>query len=220
MIRPRGTLSKKKENRVFFRETVEVSGRTQRAIFVDRFIELSSVWNNVIDKRAYFSDSSFESVLRAQGLLVVVNGTIVMPTDAEEKEKWLMKDGKASSILIASLNEGQANHLLSCETSKQMYEKIESLHKVKSEVRLMNLYEEYFSRKMNYDESVAEYVPKCSMLAAEIEDQGEKLSDNIKMVRIVSSLTPKFKNFRTVWYNVNERKIDDFLPDCNWKRTN
>lgn len=151
-----------------------------------------------------------KSVLRAQGLLDVVNGTTTMPTTADEKEKWLMRDGKASPVLIASVNEAQANHLLSCETSKQMYDKIESLHKVKSEVRIMNLYEEYFSLKMNDDEKVTEYVSKCSMLAAAIEDQGEKLSDNIKMVRIVSSLTPKFKNFRTVWYN--ERKIDDLLP--------
>ncbi|XP_015439623.1 PREDICTED: uncharacterized protein LOC107194495 [Dufourea novaeangliae] len=40
-------------------------------------------------------------------------------------------------------------------------------------------------------------------LATEIESQGEQLSENI-MVRIVSGLTSRFKNFKTVWYNVKE----------------
>lgn len=49
-------------------------------------------------------------------------------------------------------------------------------------------------------------------MAAEIEDQGEKLSDNIKMIRIISSLSPKFSNFKTVWYNVKDaRTIDNML---------
>lgn len=49
-------------------------------------------------------------------------------------------------------------------------------------------------------------------LAAEIEDQGEPLSDNIKMSRIISSLHPRFQNFKTVWFNIREgRDLNNLL---------
>lgn len=154
-----------------------------------------------------------KAVLRGNGILDVVNGTTPKPEGQEEAEKWMIRDGKAMALLISSIEMEQANHVLNCASSKEVYDKIESLHKTKSEVRVMNLYEEYFSLSMNEDESVAAYFSRCSLLASEIEDQGEKLSENIKMVRIISSLTPKYKNFRTVWYNVKEgRKLDEMLP--------
>lgn len=157
-----------------------------------------------------------KAFLRGHGLLDVVTGAApepVDPTETAELEKWALRDGKAMSILISSINPEQANHVLNCESSKQVYDKIQSLHKTISEVRIMNLYEEYFSLKMGDDESVATYFSRCSMLASEIEDQGEKLTENIKMVRIISSLTPKFKNFRTVWYSIKEgRELENLLP--------
>lgn len=41
-------------------------------------------------------------------------------------------------------------------------------------------------------------------MASGIESQEEKLSDNIKMCRIIHGLTPKFRNFRTVWFNIKD----------------
>ena len=61
---------------------------------------------------------------------------------------------------------------------------------------------------MQEDESVVAYASKMSSLAA----QREKLSDNIKMVRIISSLTSRFQNFKTVWYNIKEgRTIENLM---------
>nr|CAD7463191.1 unnamed protein product [Timema tahoe] len=48
-------------------------------------------------------------------------------------------------------------------------------------------------------------VPSPAMkLAAEIGDQGEKLSDNLRMMRIIRGLTQRYQNFKTVWYNKRE----------------
>lgn len=64
---------------------------------------------------------------------------------------------------------------------------LSSIYVKNSEIRVMNLYEEYFSLKMKDDETNASYVSK-------IEAQGEQLSDKLKMVRIISSLPSKFNN--------------------------
>ncbi|KAG5873757.1 hypothetical protein JTB14_008327 [Gonioctena quinquepunctata] len=102
------------------------------------------------------------------------------------------------AVLISSLESDQAQLILTCTNAYEIWSKLSSIYEKKSEVSVMNLYKQYFAIKMTEDENVASYVAKVSKLASEIENQGEKLTDNIKMVRIISSLTPKFTNFKTV----------------------
>lgn len=155
-----------------------------------------------------------DAVLKGQGLLAIAHGRVNFDDTASQdaKDLWVKRDGKAMGILISSIEKDQANHILSCTTSHEVYSKLQNIHDKQSEVKVMCLYEEYFSLKMQEDESVAAYVSKVSSLAAEIEAQGEKLSDNIKMVRIISSLTPKYQNFKTVWYNIKEgRTLENLM---------
>lgn len=147
------------------------------------------------------------AILRGKGLLSVVDGSSPKPAATEDdksREEWSQKDGKAMAILFSTISKSQTEHVLSCQTAAEMMAKIDSVHQVKSDVRVMMLYEEYFSAKMQEDESVASYFSRLSTLACDIESQGEKLSDNIKMCRIIHGLTPKFRNFRTVWFNIKE----------------
>ena len=155
-----------------------------------------------------------DAVLKGQGLLSIVQGKIKLNDSISQDhiDLWTKRDGKAMDILICSIEKDQASHILSCTTSNEVYEKLMNIHDKQSEVKVMCLYEEYFSLKMKEDESVAAHVSKVSSLAAEIEAQGEKLSDNIKMVRIISSLPPRFQNFKTVWYNIKEgRTIENLM---------
>lgn len=154
------------------------------------------------------------AILRAKDLEDVVNGTSAKPavTDAAELKKWLQKDGMAISVLFASLNVDQSRLVLSCKSSKEIMDLLESIHNKKSDVKVMGLYEEYFAVKMMEDEKVAAYVSKVNNLAHELEEQGEKLTDNLKLCRIISGLSSKFSNFRTVWYNIAEcRSMDTLL---------
>lgn len=102
---------------------------------------------------------------------------------------------------------------MSCKTSKEIISTLESIHGKRSDVRVMGLYEEYFALKMSEDEKVATYYSRVDTLSHEIEDQGEILSDKLKTSRIISGLTSKFGNFRTVWFNIKEdsRTMDTLL---------
>lgn len=154
------------------------------------------------------------AILRSQELVDIVDGTCAKPDETESSEtkrKWQQRDGKAMAILFASINAEQSLHVLDCKSAKSIMDVLESIHMKKSDVRIMSLYEEYFALKMNEEESVTAYVSKVRTIASELEDQGEKLSDNLKMCRIVSSLTPKFQHFRTIWYNIKECRTMETL---------
>lgn len=62
------------------------------------------------------------------------------------------------NAIIQSLDAERANYVLSCETSKDIIDKLSSIYEKNSEIRIMTLYEEYFAVKMKDDESVACYM--------------------------------------------------------------
>lgn len=165
--------------------------------------------------------------MKAQGLTDNVEGNAPDSTASDVvKQKYDRQEGKAMNAVIQSLDIERANLVLTCKTAKEMIDKLSSIFEKNSEIRVMSLYEEYFSIKMREDETVASYTAKVTQLASEIEQQGEKLSDNLKMVRIISSLPPKFNNYKTVWYNTKDtRTIDTLmsslqLEEDNLKRIN
>ena len=105
-----------------------------------------------------------DAVLKGQGLLGVVQGVCKLndSISQDQRDLWTKRDGKAMGILMSSIEKDQANHILSCTTANEVYDKLKNIHDKQSEVKVMCLYEEYFSIKMPEDESVAAYVSKVS----------------------------------------------------------
>lgn len=160
--------------------------------------------------------------MKAHALTDNIEGKVPVSNASEEtKATYERKEGRAMNALIQSLDSERANIVLSCTTAKEMIERLSSIYEKNSEIRVMNLYEEYFALKMKEDESVTTYVSKCNMLASEIEAQGEKLSEKLKMIRIISSLAPGFNNFKTVWYNIKEtRSLDTLMSSLQLEEDN
>ena len=120
------------------------------------------------------------------------------------------------NAIIQSLDAERANIVLTSETANKKNDKLESIYEKNSEIRVMNLYEEYFSIKMSENETIANYVSKVISLASDIESQGEKLSNKLKMVRIISSLPPKYNHYKTVWYKQKRTdQLKRYFPHCS-----
>lgn len=160
--------------------------------------------------------------MRARALTDNVEGKVPEETASnEDKALYERNEGKAMNAIIQSVDVERANLVLMCTTTKQMVDKLSSVYEKNSEIRVMTLYEEYFSLKMQDGETIAGYVSKVNQLASEIEAQGEKLSDKLKMVRIISSLPQKFNNYKTVWYNTKEtRTIDTMMSSLQLEEDN
>ena len=110
------------------------------------------------------------AILRAKDLEDVVSGAAVKPAATEEADlkKWLQRDGLATSVLFASLSADQSRLVLSCKSSKEIMDLLESIYNKKSDVKVMGLYEEYFVVRMGEDEKLAAYVSKFDNLAHEL----------------------------------------------------
>lgn len=89
-----------------------------------------------------------KTILQSQELLEIVDGTDAKPDDnvpADQKKKWNKKDGKATAILFASINQEQKLHVLDCKSAKEIFDTLQNIHQKKSDVRIMTLYEDFFA---------------------------------------------------------------------------
>ena len=153
--------------------------------------------------------------MKGRGLLDNLDGKVpASDGSAEVKSQYERNDGKAMFALSQSIDGRHASMIVSCKTAKDIVDKFASSYEKNSEIRVMTLYEEYFALKMKEDERIVDYLSKVHRIVDEIEQQEEELSERLKMVRIIGSLSSKFNNFRTVWYNTKDSRTLDTLASA------
>nr|CAH7749544.1 unnamed protein product [Callosobruchus chinensis] len=144
-------------------------------------------------------------ILRGRGLLEIVTGEKLKPT-GDEAEKWCKDDAKAQEIIVARLENGPITHILSCETSKDMWSKLKSVYDKESVVSVHLLQQEFFMMNFNNSDSVSTYISQLEELKSKLKQAGEELSEKMVITKILMSLPEKFKHFRSAWESVPVEK--------------
>lgn len=129
-----------------------------------------------------------------------------MPSEEAPKKAWKKRDAKAMYILSSSMEPGQLEYLLTCETSADMWKKLSSLHEQRSESNKLVLMTKFHDYKMAGNDSVAQHIAEVENMARQLSDLGEKLSDVTIMAKILGSLPSKFSAFVTAWDSVDPDK--------------
>ena len=76
-----------------------------------------------------------KAILIANDILGIVDGTEPKPeqTDQAAIKSWVRRDAKAMFILSSSMESAQLEYLITCESSKDMWSKLSSIHEQRSE---------------------------------------------------------------------------------------
>lgn len=140
-------------------------------------------------------------VLKGRSLFEVVDGSKVKPTTGvEEINKWMKEDAKAQELLVTRMEEGPLTHVLSCETSKEMWSKLKTVYDKESVVSVHLLQERFFS--LQFDSSVSTFLSKIEEIKMKLKSAGETLSEKMVITKILMSLPEQFKHFRSAWESV------------------
>lgn len=115
-------------------------------------------------------------------------------------------DAKAMYILLSSMDAGQLEYLLMCETSTEMWKKLSSFHEQRSESNKLLLMTKFHDYKMSLSDSVAQHIAKIENMARQLSDLDENLSKIIVMAKILGSLPSKFSAFVTAWDSVDPER--------------
>ncbi|KAG5889107.1 hypothetical protein JTB14_003910 [Gonioctena quinquepunctata] len=128
------------------------------------------------------------------------------PTNGDtEIAPWIKNDAKAQELLVTRMEEGPLTHILSCETSNEMWSKLKSVYDKESVVSVHLLQQKFFLMDFG-NESISSYISKIEEIKNKLKQAGETSSDKMIITKILMSLPDKNKHFTSAWESVSEDK--------------
>jgi hypothetical protein len=151
-------------------------------------------------------------LLRAHCLEDISDGSQkcpVLPADAQiqqtkELTKWRQDDAKAASVIASALSKSVAELVLTCNSAKDIWDKLWSRFERSSTQWLNMLNESFFQAQRDCKEDISTHVAKLQKLFVNLNNELAKhnentLSECMLTGRILSTLGKEYDNFKDVW---------------------
>lgn len=130
-------------------------------------------------------------ILRSRGLYDIVTGENIKPdSGTTDIERWIKGDCKAQERIVTRVEPGPMTHLLSCETSCEMWTKLKSVFDKESVASVHLLQQKFFS--LEFDQSVSTYISQLEEIQSKLKQAGEELSEKMLITKILMSLPVPF----------------------------
>jgi len=137
-----------------------------------------------------------DTALTAKGLLGYTDGKIPRPTVEDQVSEWLKKDAEARLYIKISVSDAYKPLLLGCGTSKEAIDKLSQAYDVTSEIAKQTLWQKFFEHSMSPRQSMASYLASIELLAKQLRDGEETVSDTCITTQILRSLPDKYRGLR------------------------
>lgn len=144
-------------------------------------------------------------VLQALNLFSIVDGTEMKPSDAAKATEWQNKDSRAQGVLVTRVEEKILSHLLTANTSSEIWSKLCSVFEHTSTTSI-HLEQQKFYNLNFTNQSVSEFLSQVEEVRCRIKTMGEEISDKMVITKILMSLPDIYKHFVSAWESVSVEK--------------
>lgn len=96
-------------------------------------------------------------------------------------------------------------HILNCETSKEMWDKLKSIYAQDNSAAKHLLYQQFFSYEKSADDDVATHISKLEAIVQKLKNMKVDISNDMMITRILMTLPAEFRHFVSAW----ESSTDD-----------
>lgn len=145
-------------------------------------------------------------LLRGQGVYNIVDGTTVKPKDEVQRNRWEAQDAKAQTLLVTRMSEEVMLHIISCETSASMWQKLLSVYEQKSETSIHIIQQRFFQFKYDENSDMSVFLSKIQEMQNHLKQLGEAISDKFVITKILMSLPEDYKHFVSAWESAPDDK--------------
>ncbi|KAK9694257.1 hypothetical protein QE152_g33671 [Popillia japonica] len=152
-------------------------------------------------------------VFKSYGLYNIVTGNEVLPVGVNDTEKteFERRDAKAQKIIITTVDKKSLTHILSCNSSREMYAKICSIYERDSEERKCTFLQEFFNYKFNKGNDLATHISNLKNIVHKLKVMKQDIDDGMVISKILSTLPEEYKFFTSAWESTQkgERTLDN-----------
>jgi len=143
------------------------------------------------------------SCLKSIGATGHVDGTVrcpAVPGNEKDAEIWLKTDGKAQRVLTCALSDDDHAAIRDCDTSREVWLKIQSIYETKTNENKYLLNQEFHKLHFNDDQSIASYCAQLTVIRQKLRTLDEELLDSCLVAKLINDLPSRLDNFRSAYY--------------------
>lgn len=89
--------------------------------------------------------------------------------------------------------------IVNCKTSAELWERLVSIHEQVSTESIFMLIQQFVDYKFAKGDSIATHVAKIEMMAQNLEDIGQPMSENQIISKLITSLPSEYKHVLIAW---------------------
>lgn len=123
-------------------------------------------------------------------------------------DAWVVEDRKAKSDLILSIHPSELRQIKGCDTSKDVWDKLESIYLSKGPARKATLLKNLMLRKMPEDEDVKDHLNDLFDAVDKLQSMNVEINGDMLAIIILYSLPDTYDTFRCAMESRND------LPDA------
>ncbi|XP_071054082.1 uncharacterized protein [Onthophagus taurus] len=144
-----------------------------------------------------------EAILIKNDAWEYVNGTLKNPTLIAENDEsikkireWEIKDSKARSDLILSMDPTELKQVKHCLTSYEVWKKLETIQQSSGPAKNAFLLKKLTLSKMKDGENINEYLNNFFDTVDKLKEMNLEINEDLLTIIMLYSLPEKFENFR------------------------
>jgi len=130
---------------------------------------------------------------------------------------WKKNNNIAQRIIATSVEEQPLLHIINCETSKAMWNKLTSVYEQKFEASVHMLLQQWYSLKKNLSDDITTHVSRLKDLAHHLQVLSEKIPDSMIITKVLMTLPSSYKHFISAWDST--RSDDRILANLVFRLT-
>ena len=123
------------------------------------------------------------------------------------------KDSMAQTVLTSSMDKTNRLNCIDCETAKDIWERLQSLHEVKTAFETQDLFIKLNNYRMPSAARAAESISEIRYTAAKLKTLGEQISENNLMSVILRALPSSLRHIPLSWktMSANDRNMTNLV---------
>lgn len=112
---------------------------------------------------------------------------------------WEQLEAKAQLLITSGLSEEAMLHVVSCETAKEMWDRLQEVFDSKTSTGIHMLHQQWYMMNKDSSDSIGTQISKIQDLAHRLKTLGEDVSDNSIITKILLTLPPFLSHFVSAW---------------------
>ncbi|XP_015189624.1 PREDICTED: uncharacterized protein LOC107073460 [Polistes dominula] len=122
----------------------------------------------------------------------------------KNKAAWCKANAIAQKIIATTISEQGMMHIINCDNSKSMWDKLVAVYKRRSKTRIHALQQQWYTITKRSEDDIATHVSKLEDIAHRLNLMSTSISDKMLMTKILLTYPEGFDHFMSAWESTPE----------------